>query len=154
MRDIDSLDARILMALQRDTARSIDEIGDDIGLSRNATWRRIRALEDVGLIVGRVALVDPRKLDLGLLVFISVKTDHHDAEWAARFQKAVAELPEILGAYRTAGDQDYLIQARVCDVPAYDALYQRLIAKVDLRDVTAHFVMEELKNTTILPIHR
>lgn len=152
MRDFDTFDARILVAVQRDAGRSIDEIAEEIGLSRNATWRRMRNLEDKGLIAGRVALVDPRKVGLALLVFISVKTDHHDPAWAARFQKAVRDIPEILGAYRTAGDQDYLIQARVRDVPDYDRLYQQLTARVDLRDVTAHFVMEELKNTTVLPI--
>ncbi len=148
----DDIDRRLLVALQRDSSRSIDEIGEEIGLSRNATWRRIKRLEEDGLLKGRVALVDPAKLGLALLVFITVRTNQHDAKWAKQFRKAVSGFPEVIGAYRTSGDQDYLIQARVADVPAYDRLYQRLINKVDLSDVSASFVMEELKATTELPI--
>lgn len=152
MVDIDSIDHRILRELQRDAARPIEELGDIIGLSRNATWRRIKRLEDEGIITARVAKVDPMALDLGLAVFISVRTDRHDAKWADQFRSVMRRFPEILGAYRTSGDLDYLIHARVSDVGAYDRLYQRLIAAIDLKDVSASFVMEELKETTELPV--
>ncbi|MEM1277813.1 MAG: Lrp/AsnC family transcriptional regulator, partial [Pseudomonadota bacterium] len=97
-------------------------------------------------------LVDPAKVGLGLLAFISVRTDRHDADWQVKFTRAVGELPEILGVYRTAGDLDYLLKARVADVPAYDRLYQRLIARVEISDISASFVMEEIKETTALPV--
>ena len=127
-------------------------LSDKIGLSRNAVWRRIRALEERGVIRARVALVDPIKLDLGLAVFIQVRTNRHDPEWLDAFSKATRGMPEILAAYRMTGELDYLIHARVADMAAYDLLYQRLIRRVDMSDVSASFVMEELKETTMLPV--
>ncbi|MEM7668718.1 MAG: Lrp/AsnC family transcriptional regulator [Pseudomonadota bacterium] len=147
---MDSIDRRILHLLQRDASLPIEEIGREAGLSRNACWRRIKHMEESGVIKARVALVDPVKVGLGLLVFISVRTDRHDGEWQAQFTRSVSELPEILGVYRTAGDLDYLLQARVADVPAYDRLYQRLISRVEISDISASFVMEEIKETTSL----
>ncbi|MEM9433509.1 MAG: Lrp/AsnC family transcriptional regulator [Pseudomonadota bacterium] len=148
----DDLDRRVLVELQRDASRSIEELGDLVGLSRNAVWRRVKRLEDCGLVKGRVALVDPDLLGLGLTVFISVRTDQHDARWSAKFASALRSFEEVLGVYRTSGAMDYLIRARVADVKAYDRLYQRMIEKVDLQDVSASFVMEEIKETTALPV--
>lgn len=152
MEKIDALDRRILTVLQRDAGISLESLGDVVGLSRNAVWRRIRALEESGIIKGRVAVLDAPKLGLGLSVFISVRTHRHDPDWLDRFARATRDLPEILGAYRMTGDLDYLIRARVADMEAYDALYQRLIRAIDMADVSASFVMEELKETTSLPL--
>lgn len=152
MMNFDTVDRRLLAELQRDASQSVDILSETVGLSRNAVWRRIRALEEAGVIRARVALVDPVAVGLGLIVFISVKTSRHDAAWAAQFAKALSGMDEVLGFYRTSGAQDYLIKARVADVPAYDRLYKRLIAKVDLSDVSASFVMEAIKETTALPV--
>ncbi|MBT8409760.1 MAG: Lrp/AsnC family transcriptional regulator [Alphaproteobacteria bacterium] len=152
MSDFDTYDTRILRALQHDASQPVEALADRIGLSRNATWRRIKRLEETGVLKARVALVDPEKVGLGLVVFISIRTNRHDADWSGAFARAVSRFPEILGVYRTSGALDYLIRARVADVAAYDALYQRLIAAVDLSDVTASFVMEEIKETTELPV--
>ena len=149
---IDDLDRKILDVLQRDAAQSLDALGEAVGLSRNATWRRVRALEEAGVIKGRVALLDARKLDLALSVFIQVRTQHHNKGWRDAFRRATRSMPEILAAYRMSGDLDYLVHARVAIMSAYDALYQRLVEKVDMSDVSASFVMEELKDTTALPI--
>jgi Lrp/AsnC family transcriptional regulator len=149
---LDPIDHRILGQLQRQADQSLDDLGDKVGLSRNATWRRVKRLEDSGILRKRVALLNAEALGLGLTVFVAVRTDRHDAEWAVDFAKAVKSFPEILGAYRTSGELDYLIHARVTDVKAYDRLYQRLIAQIDLKDVSASFVMEELKETTELPL--
>ena len=152
METIDPLDARILNELQRDASQSLEALGDVIGLSRNACWRRIRALEEAGVITARVALVDPKAADLGLMVFMQVRTHSHDPDWQARFNQATRTIPGILSVYRMTGDLDYLIRARVSDVAGYDQLYQRLINKIDMSDVSASFVMEELKETTELPL--
>jgi len=149
---IDDLDRRILHALQRDADRSLDAIGQEIGLSRNAVWRRVRALDAAGVIRGRVALLDARALGVGLTVFIFVRTRSHAPDWLERFARATRDLDEIQGAYRMTGDLDYLIRAQVADVAAYDALYQRLIRRVEMSDVSASFVMEEIKDTTALPL--
>lgn len=150
--EFDLIDRKILRALQRDANQSIEMLGKEVGLSRNACWRRIKILEDAGVIKGRVVLCDPEALGLGLTVFIAVRTDRHDAEWLDQFSRAVEGMPEILGAYRTSGDLDYLLHARVADVRAYDRLYQRLIRRVPLKDISASFVMEELKEVTELPV--
>lgn len=152
METLDTFDQRILREMQRDAGRSVESLAEEIGLSRNATWRRLRRLEESGVIRRRVALVDPEKIGLGLTVFIAVRTDRHDSAWAETFHRAVSSFPEILGAYRTSGDLDYLIHARVADVRDYDRLYKALIRKIDLKDVSASFVMEELKEGTELPV--
>ena len=91
-------------------------------LSRNACWRRVKTLEDEGVIRARVALLDAAKLNLGLTAFIAVKTAQHDPKWLEKFAAAVKSFPEIVGVYRTTGDTDYLLQAVVSDIAGYDRL--------------------------------
>jgi Lrp/AsnC family transcriptional regulator len=149
---IDAIDRRLLAELQLDGTLSADQLAGRIGLSRNACWRRLKRLEEERVIRGRVALVDAEKLGVGQTVFIMVRTSNHDPDWLTRFRDAVTSLPEIVGVYRMSGDLDYILKARVADVRAYDRLYQRLIAKVPLSDVSASFVMEEIRETTIVPV--
>ncbi|MBT0956702.1 Lrp/AsnC family transcriptional regulator [Alphaproteobacteria bacterium KMM 3653] len=152
MNTIDDIDRRILRELQRDSATPLEELGTRIGLSRNACWRRIKALEAAGVIDRRVALLNPGTLDLGLMVYIQLRTSAHEPGWLEKFSRATNAMPEIMGVYRMTGDLDYLIRARVPDMAGYDRLYQRLIARVPLSDVSASFVMEEIKDTHELPL--
>ena len=152
MYELDALDRKILSELQVDASAAIEEIGSRIGLSRNACWRRIRRMEEGGVIRARVALVEPSALGLGLQVFISVRTADHDPDWLAKFARATRDIPEIIGAYRMTGELDYLIRARVEGIADYDRLYQQLIRRVPMSDVSASFVMEEIKETTALPV--
>lgn len=149
---IDLKDRGILRELQHDAAQSIDELSGKVHLSRNACWRRVKTLEDEGVIRARVALLDAEKLNLGLTAFIAVKTAQHDPKWLEKFAVAVKSFPEIIGVYRTTGDTDYLLQAVVSDIAGYDRLYKRLIAKIPLTDVSSSFVMEKIKETTALPL--
>jgi len=149
---MDAKDRRILHELQRDVGQSVEDLAAKVGLSRNACWRRIKALEDNGIIRARVALLDPEKLNLGLTAFIAIKTAQHDQAWLDRFSAAVRDIPEITGAFRTTGETDYVLHAAVPDIAGYDRLYKRLIAKVPLTDVSAFFVMERVKETTALPL--
>ncbi|MFC4624796.1 Lrp/AsnC family transcriptional regulator [Daeguia caeni] len=149
---IDDFDRKILSELQNDGSLSVDSLSERINLSRNACWRRVKRLEEEGIIKARVALVDPEAVGCGLSVFILVRTSSHDPEWLAKFRNAMNRLPEIVGVYRMTGDLDYVLRARVSDVKAYDRLYQRLIASVPLSDVSASFVMEEIKETTAVPL--
>ncbi len=152
MSDIDDIDRRILTELQRAADLPLDRLGERVGLSRNACWRRVKALEAAGVIRARVALLDPEKLGLGLCVFMQIKAAAHDARWLAQFAKATRAMPEIQAVYRMTGELDYLIRARVADMTGYDRLYQRLIAQVPMGDVSASFVMEEIKETTEIPL--
>ncbi|MEP3054153.1 Lrp/AsnC family transcriptional regulator [Ascidiaceihabitans sp.] len=152
MAELDTIDRKILKHLQRDASLSLETLGEEVGLSRNACWRRVKTLEDSGVITGRVALVAPLAIDLGLMVFMQVRTNQHDPDWAVRFSQATRAIPGILSVYRMTGDLDYLIRARVADMADYDRLYQQLIKRLPLSDVSASFVMEEIKDGTALPV--
>lgn len=152
MLTIDDTDRRILTHLQHSADMSLEALGEAVNLSRNACWRRIKALEAAGVITQRVTLLDPVKLGLGLMVFMMVRTNAHAPDWLEKFSAATRGMPEILGVYRMTGDLDYLIRARVADMADYDRLYQALIRRVPLSDVSASFVMEQIKDTHQLPL--
>ena len=161
MISINEFDLKILRELQRDATLTADLLAERVALSRNACWRRMKRLEEEGYIRRKVALVDDtpgvtrdrrEKAGLGLMAIIMVRTANHDQDWLARFHAAVSTMPEITAAFRMSGDLDYVLHARVADVKDYDRLYQRLIAKVPLTDVSASFVMEEIKQTVELPL--
>ena len=152
MDKLDELDRKILNALQADAAISLDQLGETIGLSRNACWRRVKVMETSGVITKRVALIDPIKVDLGLMVFMQVRTNSHDPKWQLDFSNATNAISGILSVYRMTGDLDYLIRARVSDMADYDRLYQQLITRLPIADIAASFVMEEIKDSTALTL--
>ncbi|MBT3910021.1 MAG: Lrp/AsnC family transcriptional regulator [Rhodospirillaceae bacterium] len=149
---MDRLDHKILACLQEDAGLSVAEIGERVGLSSTPCWRRIRNLEDAGIIERRVALLNRTRLGLDTTVFVAVKTSQHTEDWLQHFADVVAAFPEIVEFYRMSGDVDYLMKVVVADIPAFDAFYKRLIAAVDLSDVSSSFAMEEIKFTTALPL--
>lgn len=150
---MDEKDKRILVELQRDAGLGIEALAERVHLSRNACWRRVKQLEEDGVIRARVVLLDPSRLNLGLTAFIAIRTSKHDQAWLDRFSAAVKDIPEIIGVYRTTGETDYMLHAVVPDIAGYDRLYKRLIAKVPLTDVSSFFVMEKVKETTELPLN-
>ena len=128
------------------------DVAKRVGLSPTPAWRRIRKLEQSGVIRGRVALLDARQLNVGVTVFVSVRTNQHTREWLDTFARAVAVMPEVVEFYRMSGDIDYLLRVVVPSIEAYDNFYQRLIGKVELFDVSSSFAMEQIKYTTALPL--
>ncbi len=150
--NLDDIDRAILKILQRDTTVSVDAVSEQVALSRNACWRRIKQMEQAGIIKARVALVDATKVGLGLPVFVLMRAADHSPDWLAKFDRAVRILPEIIGAHRMSGDLDYVLRVQVADVEDYDRFYKRLIELVPLRDISASFVMENIKDTTALPV--
>lgn len=150
--DLDHLDIKILTELQRDASLPVAELAEKIGLSTNACWRRIKRLEEVGVIRARVALLDPQKLGLGVTVFVSVRTNEHNDAWLQQFAKAVDSTPEVVEFYRMSGDVDYLLKVQVADIADYDRVYKQLIKKVRLTDVSSTFAMEQIKYTTAIPV--
>ena len=149
---LDAIDRRILRELQRDATVAIADLAFKVGLSQTPCWKRIKRLTDAGVITKRVALLDREKLDLGLVVFVSVRTNRHDQEWLDAFAGAAKSLPEVVEFYRLSGDTDYLMKVLVRDIAAYDTFYKRLIASVPLSDVSSAFAMEQIKSTTALPV--
>ncbi len=149
---LDTTDHRILNILQRDATLSIDAITEQVALSRNACWRRIKAMEASGVIRARVAVLDPNKVGCPLTVLVLIRTDHHSDRWRRDFAAAVAALPEITSAQRMTGDLDYVLKVRLADVAAYDLFYKRLTSRISVSDISASFVMEDIKDTTALPL--
>ena len=145
---MDAIDRKILNIMQDNASIAIADLARAVGLSPTPCWKRVQKLESSGVILGRVALVDPQKIGLGLTVFVSIETEDHSQPWLARFAAAVSALPEVMDIYRMAGDVDYLLRVVVADTAAYDAFYQRLIAAVPLKKVTSRFAMERVKATT------
>ncbi len=149
---LDDFDRRILGVLQEDASLSVDDLADRIGLSRNACWRRVKNLEEAGVIRRKVALLDAEAVGLGLTAIVLVRAGEHTDLWAERFNRAVSVMPEVTGAYRLSGELDYMLRVSLPDVKAYDAFYQRLTSKLRLSDISASFVMEDIKDTTALPV--
>jgi Lrp/AsnC family transcriptional regulator len=149
---LDSIDWAILRELQNDASLPVHEVGERVGLSHNACWRRIRRLDESGIIARRVALVDADKLGLATTVFVAIRTNRHDPAWLEAFGQGVAGIDEIIECHRMAGEVDYLLKLAVRDIAHYDRIYRKLIAAIpDLADVSSSFSMERLKSTTALP---
>ena len=142
----------MLRALQADAATSLESLAAAASISVNTCWRRVKRLEEAGILLRRVALVDPESVGLGQTVFVAIRTRDHSADWVERFAKAVRSIPEVVEFYRMAGDVDYLLKIQVGNVKDYDRVYRTLIARIDLADVSATFAMECIKNTTELPL--
>ncbi len=149
---MDEIDRKILTHLQQDSRIAVAELAEKVGASRTVCWRRIKALEDAGIIRAQVALLDRNRLNLPVTVFVAIRTSRHDADWLQKFAETVEGFPEITELYRMSGEVDYLLKVVVPDVAAYDRFYQRLIRRIDLADVSSNFAMEEIKFTTALPL--
>ena len=149
---MDRTDRNILRLLQEDATMAVAEIAKRIGLSTTPCWRRIQKLEEDGIISGRVAILDPEKVNARVNVFVSIRTSSHTREWLLRFSEVISAFPEVVEFYRMSGDVDYLLRVVVPDIAAYDAFYKRLIDKIEIKDVSSVFAMEQIKNTTVLPL--
>lgn len=149
---MDAIDRKILTCLQNDAGMSISDIAERVNLSQTPCWRRIQNLEKTGVIKKRVAILDRARVNVGVTVFVSLKTRQHNHDWLQKFARAVEDLPEVVEFYRMSGEVDYLLKVVVPDISAYDDVYKRLIEKVDLDDVSSTFAMEEIKCETSLPL--
>lgn len=149
---MDKIDRKILRILQQDASLSVAELSERAGISQTPVWRRIRKLEEAGIIGRRVTLLNQEAIGLGLTGFVLIRTSDHSDEWVEKFSQAVADIPEIVEVHRTSGDVDYVLKVVAPDVKGYDAIYKRLIRNVVMNDVSASFSMEKLKATTELPL--
>ena len=149
---LDAMDRKILALLQKDCTLAVADVGKAIGLSTTPCWRRIQKLEEAGIIRRRVALLDPVQVNVAVTVFVSIKTDQHNAAWLDKFHSVVVEFSEVAEFYRMSGEVDYLLRVVVPDIAAYDAFYKKLIAKIDVSKVSSAFAMEQIKYTTELPL--
>lgn len=150
---IDKIDRKLLALLQQDCTLSLNELAEAVNLTSTPCWKRIKRLEEEGIIVGKVALLDGDKLGLSLTAFVRIKTQQHSSQWYQNFVAQVESFPEVLSFYRMAGEFDYLLQVQVADMKSYDNFYKKLVSAVPgLLDVTSNFAMERIKSTTHLPL--
>ncbi|MEN2792890.1 Lrp/AsnC family transcriptional regulator [Sphingomonas oligophenolica] len=148
---MDPIDRKILNELQADASLAIQELGDRGGLSTNPCWRRIKRMEEAGVIERRVAIINPQALGLGATVFVSIRTNKHNREWLDTLAAGVEQIPEIIECHRMSGTVDYLLKVVVRDIAHYDDVYQRLIKQVPgLEDVSSTFSMERVKFSTAI----
>lgn len=149
---VDATDRKILAELQRDASQSLDDIAKSVGSSKTPVWNRIRKLRSAGIIGQQTVMLDAEALGFEACFFVLIRTSEHEADWQARFLKALRDRPEVQEAHRLAGDIDYILKVRVKNARAYDEFYQALISEVRVHNVTALLSMEEIKSTVALPL--
>ena len=148
----DETDRKILVELQRDASQSLDDIARNVGSSKTPVWNRIRKMREAGVIGQQTVILDAEALGFEATFFVLIRTSEHEAEWQAKFLKALKSRPEVQEAHRLAGDIDYILKVRVRNARAYDSFYQALISEVRIYNVTALLSMEEIKSTVALPL--
>lgn len=149
---LDRLDLHILNILQQDAAISMAELGAQVGLSSTPCWKRVKRLQDSGLIEKRVAIVNRKAVGLPITVFVSIRAGRHDEAWLTQFATLVTGLPEVQEFHRMSGDVDYLLKVVASSIEGYDRFYKKLIGMADIASVSSAFSMEQLKSTTALPL--
>lgn len=143
---IDARDQTILDLLQRDAELPVYRIADAVNLSPSACSRRIAELKRQGYISGTVAILDRARVGLPMTAFVIIRAQH-SPDWLERFRSALEELPEILECHRLTGHADYILKVVVPDIAGYDALYKRLISRLEIQDVSSHISMEIVKES-------
>ncbi len=151
-KDVDQIDRAILRALQRDGGLSQRDLAETVGLSQNACWRRLKVLNERGLLMGSTARVDRKQLGLDLVVFVMLRTRHHSADWLQHFRRHVLTIPEVVDFHRIGGDYDYQLKVVTEDMASYDRVYQRMIDGIELDSVTSYFAMEAIAEGRPLPL--
>ena len=149
---LNDIDKKILSVLQDNADIPIAALSKKINLSATPCWARINKLYRQGFITKKVAVVDRLKLNLNVVAFVQVKTSNHNMEWARKFVRAINDMPEVIEFYRLSGSIDYLLKVLVPSIEKYDEFYKKLTDKVDLTDVSSSFSMEEIKQTSSLPL--
>ena len=150
--NIDKYDKAILAILQEDADVSLNEIAEKVSLTKNPCWRRIQKLQENDYIRKKVAILDAKKINLGVTVFVNITTNQHTVEWFERFSEVVNDIPEIIEFYRMSGNVDYILKIVVPSIQDYDVVYKRLIKRIDIHNVDSYFAMEEMKNNSALPL--
>lgn len=151
--ELDKTDHKILYLLQRDAELSATEIADQVGLSQSPCWRRINRLQQEGYIVKTVALLNRQKLDLGIVVFVSIKLSSHGRNLLEEFESAIIGYEEVVECWTISGAMDYILRVVVKDIQSYEYFLRSQLLKLPhIQEAQSHFTMTEVKNTTVLPI--
>ncbi|ATE64684.1 Lrp/AsnC family transcriptional regulator [Rhizorhabdus dicambivorans] len=149
---LDAVDRRLLAILQEDATVSMADLAERVGLSATPCWKRIKRLEQDGVIERRVAILNREALGLGITVIVAIRTSRHSDDWLQTFADGVSKIPEVVEFYRMSGEIDYLLKIVARDISDYDRIYRKLTKVAELHDVSSSFAMQEIKSTTALPI--
>ena len=149
---MDKIDRKLLSLLQEDADRSLNDLAEAVHLTPTPCWKRIQRMQNEGVILKKVVLCEPSKLNLGLTAFVAIRTTQHSDAWLRKFAAAVQSIPEIVETYRMSGEIDYMLRVVVPDIQGYDSVYRKLIRAVELSDVSSSFAMERIKYSTALPV--
>ncbi len=150
---MDDIDKKILSLLQVNADIPVAELSKKVNLSSTPCWLRINKLYKQGYIKKKVAVIDRAKINLSTVAFVQIRTSQHNMAWSKKFIEGVKEMDEVVEFYRLSGTTDYLLKVLVPSIDKFDEFYKKLTDKVDLSDVTTSFSMEELKQTSNLPLH-
>ena len=149
---MNEIDKKILAILQVNADIPIAELSKKVNLSATPCWARINKLYKQGYIKKKVVVVDRKKINLSVIAFVQVRTKQHSTEWLKKFIKAVSEMDEVVELYRLSGTVDYIFKVLVPSIEKYNEFYKRLTDKIDFFEVTSSFSMEEIKQTSNLPL--
>ncbi len=149
---MNDIDKKILSILQINADIPIAELSKKVNLSATPCWARINKLYKQGYIKKKVAVIDRLKANLPVVVFVQVRTKQHSDEWTKKFKKAITEMDEVIELYRLSGTVDYMFKVLVPSIEKYNEFYEKLTHKIDFFEVTSSFAMEEIKQTSILPL--
>ncbi|MEM7003241.1 MAG: Lrp/AsnC family transcriptional regulator [Pseudomonadota bacterium] len=153
MKSLDSFDIKILRELQRNADISMQELGDKVGLSHTPCWRRVKRLEQEGVIRGKVTLLDAQSLHLAVNVFVHVTLKNHRENGLALFEESVQSIEEIVECYTVSGDKDFLLRVVVADVAAYEHLLKHVLINLPgVDNLSSTFALRQVKYTTAYPL--
>ena len=150
---MDYIDKKIIFILQRQADLPLSEISKRVGLSQTPCWNRIKKLEEDGVIEKKVTLINKRKVNLSITVFLMITVRNHNSEWMKKFSEILKKYKNILEAHRITGSQaDYIIKVVAESIEEYDEFQQVLIKNIEFNSMSSGISLQELKSTTILPI--
>lgn len=150
---MDIIDRNILELLQKDITLPLSEIAKRVGISKTPCWNRIRALEEKGVIRNKVAVLDNGKINLNVVIFLSISVSHHSDEWVEKFSKTVRQYEQIIEVHRVTGsNMDYLLKIVAPSVNEYDEFQQQLINELEFSNMSSSIALKEIKRVTSLPL--
>ncbi|EZP50026.1 Lrp/AsnC family transcriptional regulator [Sphingomonas sp. RIT328] len=152
MHEFDLIDVRILSIIQTDANTTIKEVAEQVGLSMNACWKRMKVFEEKGVIKGRVTLIDARSMGFNLVAFVNIKAAEHSEEWNETFKEAVLSIPQVIEFYRLSGSVDYIIKVLLPNIEGFETFYKLLTKKVRISEVSTSFAVSEFRNTSAVPL--
>ena len=151
---LDNIDAKILHLIQSDAGLSVSDISEEVGLSSSPCWRRIKRMEEMGIIKGRVTLLDRKTLGLDFEVFVAVKLGLPNSENMEKFEQSVARMPEVVQCAVVTGAVDFMLRIVTTDMHAYESFLREVLLSIDLiSDVQSRIVLRQSKDTTEVPLN-